>query len=77
MRSWLALWLLMGCAALAPASPALAAGERARPVTLDRLKTLPEDCPIVYDNDWLQDTPDIHYLLHRAMSDDFFSELKK
>lgn len=66
MKRCLALWLLLGCTVQAVASPARAAGERARPVTFERLKTLPADCPIVYDNDWLQDTPDIHYLLHRA-----------
>ena len=66
MKRWLALWLLLGCAVQAIASPARAADSRAKPVTFERLKTLPADCPIVYDNDWLQDTPDIHYLLHRA-----------
>ena len=35
-------------------------------LTLEQLQSLPGDCPLVYDNDWLQDTPDIYYLLVKA-----------
>lgn len=36
------------------------------PVTWEELRRLPADCPVVYDNDWLQDTNDDEYLLARA-----------
>lgn len=64
MKRWLATWPLLCCPLIA--SDTALAAERTRPLTLQRLKSLPSDCPIVYDNDWLQDTPDIYYLLLKA-----------
>ena len=35
-------------------------------VTWEELRHLPQDCPVVYDNDWLRDTNDDEYLLAKA-----------
>jgi|GEM_PF-5398594 len=36
------------------------------PLTLEGLRALPRNCPLIYDNDWLRDTPDDEYVLAKA-----------
>jgi len=35
-------------------------------VTWEEIRKLPQDCPIIYDNDWLKDTNDDEYLFAKA-----------
>ncbi len=37
-----------------------------QPLTFEELQKLPRDCPIIYDNDWLTDTPDDEYLFSKV-----------
>ena len=48
---------LLACAVIA-AGP--------NPISWERARSLPADCPIVYDNDWLTDTNDDEYLFAKA-----------
>ena len=44
----------------------VAVGLASPPVTWEELRRLPQDCPVIYDNDWLTDTNDDEYLLAKA-----------
>lgn len=61
MKGWALFFLAVGVVGAAPQQQ-----RTPPPPTLGELQALPDDCPLIYDNDWLRDVVDDDYVFLQA-----------